>query len=290
MMPDSGKKSTLSQLSTQELDTLIESISLEGEFNMAYLDALLAERRRRHDTMPKPDVRAAWTSLSQRLNTEDPAFPEYTGKQRAVAPSKVRKYRRSTLRKMVAVAAVVVLLSALVVAGAAGLPVIPQWDNDLFSFDSIRTSPESAERLPITFVDGHGEQLYDSVQQALDDYKITELSAPSWIPSGYELVEVVVYAYPEEESFRLFAAYSREDTEKVLTMEFSLTNDEQSGVQYSKSPGEPDAVEKDGLTYHQFANIDYNMVVWLTENFECSVGGVLPFDDIMKVALSTNID
>lgn len=287
MMPDSGKKNTLSQLSTQELDTLIESISLEGEFNMAYLDALLAERRRRHDTMPKPDVRAAWTSLSQRLTTEKPAFPEYTGKQTVAFSPKVRRYRRSTLRKMVAVAAVVVLLSALVVAGAVGLPVIPQWDNDLFSFDTIRSSPESEDVSPVTFTDASGEQLYDSVQQALDDYKITELSAPSWIPRGYELVEVVVYAYPEEESFRLFAAYSREDTEKVLTMEFSLTNDEQSGVQYSKSPGDPNAVEKDGLTYHQFANIDYNMVVWLTENFECSVGAVLPFDDIIKVALST---
>lgn len=286
-MPDSGKKSTLSQLSTQELDTLIESISLEGEFNMAYLDALLAERRRRHDTMPKPDVRAAWISLSRRLTTEEPAFPEYTGKQTAVASSKIRRYRRSTLRKMVAVAAVVVLLSALVVAGAVGLPVIPQWDNDLFSFDSIRTSPDSADGLHITFVDGDGEQLYDSIQQALDDYKITELSAPSWIPNGYELAEVVVYAYPEEESFRLLAAYSQEDTEKLLTIEFEFTNGGGSGVQYSKSPGDPDAVERDGLTYHQFANIDYNVVVWLTESFECSVGGALPFDDIMKVALST---
>lgn len=286
-MPDSGQKSTLSQLSTQELDTLIESISLEGEFNMAYLDALLAEHRRRHDTMPKPDVRAAWTSLSQRLTTEEPAFPEYSGKQRAMASSKVRKYRRSTLRKMVAVAAVVVLLSALVVAGAVGLPVIPQWDNDLFSFDSIRTSPDSADGLPITFVDGDGEQLYDSIQQALDDYKITELSAPSWMPNGYELAEVSVCADSEEESFRLLAAYSQEDAEKLLTIEFEFTNGGGSGVQYSKSPGDPDAVEKDGLTYHQFANIDYNMVVWLTESFECSVGGALPFDDIMKVALST---
>jgi hypothetical protein len=174
------------------------------------------------------------------------------------------------IRALAATAAVLVLLiTCSVTAKAFGIDVwkaVIQWTQETFHFGEWGNSNPNSD-MP-----------YASLQEALEQGKITTPLAPTWIPDGYKLVDVTVKRNPMQKIYR--AKYMKEEQYLIITVREYL-----DGVPHyeEQSEGFVEEYEVTGITYYLFSNNETVRAVWLYDSYECDISGRVTIDELKKM-------
>lgn len=279
---DYGKENMgLSSLSVVELGAQLEQAledMTEETYDESVVEAYMKALEEKSPMPDMPDTATAYASFLHRLGEAEEA--SLHGPRR-----KVVRFRMA----FVAVLAVAALLGGMVLAQAAGMDLfgaIARWTDETFHFESAQEGGDRDSSdlgwkgsAGVTVGDSvQGEIIpADSVQEVLDQFCITEVTAPSWIPQGYTLKEVSVLA---EEPYMFMLAATYVHPEKRTISFDVMTHSNMSFSTVEKNSGEVEAWTVQGKTYYFMENSKNHTIAWTTEHFECYLGG--PEKEILK--------
>ena len=267
---------------TDGLNEALESMT-EETYDPALIDAYLAALDRKAPMPEVPDTEAAFANFKSRLRHTFPA------EDSAASPS--RKVHSVWRIGLIAVLTAICLMGGMVAAQASGVDVfgaIARWTDEVFSLGSINS--ESAD-------DGDDDsnlrnranavndaEHYETLQEALDAYDITEFHEPTQLPDGYAFEDVTVDSWPDDNSLiGLFAKYY--DGTNFLNVQLRYY-DNRANVQMEKSDAAVETFVVDSLTIYLFENIDNNCAAWVTEHYECYVIGPVEKQALEQMVLS----
>lgn len=268
---------------TDSLNEVLESMTDE-DYDPALIDAYLATLDRKAPMPEVPDTETSFTNFKNRL-----FHTFYTENGTAVSP---RHKARSVWRiGLVAALIAICLMGGMVVAQAAGVDVfgaIACWTDEVFSLGTIRSdSAEDRTSTPALAENGTDScknTTYTSLQEALDDCSITEFREPTWIPDGYELRNVMIDYWPDDDTLiGISASYSNGiDT---LFVDVEYYQDEPT-EQLQKTDAVIESFVVDGLTVYLLENTNSNSAAWVTEHYECYISGVVEKQSLKRMVLS----
>ena len=237
----------------------------------SYLDALDEKAPLEEDF----DVKQSWEKFRSQhaILFDEDALPNPEVPQRKSHGFRFRK----TFARVVVVAAIVGLFS-MFCAQAAGIDVfgvIGRWTEETFRF-----SAPASSRSPAAQNDDllSNPKEYTTLQDAFDDYSISEPLAPTWIPEGYVLdyVEVV----PSSGQILFNAPYS--NGQSTLTFSYSYRTDSvfQSST-FEKDDASVVEYTKNGIIHYIMSNVDVRVAAWVNGTCECSIFGPLSVEEMM---------
>lgn len=268
---------------TDGLNEALESMTDE-DYDSALIDAYLAALDRKAPMPEIPDTDTSFANFKNRLLQTFPAKTDI-----AVCPR--RKVRSVWRVGLVAVLTAICLMGGMVVAQAAGVDVfgaIARWTDEVFSLGAIRSDGAddgtSAPALADNGVVNNNKTTYASLQEALDDYGITEFREPTWIPDGYRFEDVEVDSWPDNGSFiGLFAEYCNGTDFLHIKVEGYEGG---ANIQAEKTNASVETFLVDGLTVYLLENIGNNSAAWVTEHYECYISGTMEKSVLKQIVLS----
>lgn len=243
-------------------DRQTEPMDLE---RILYVTELLANRRKERGEGRNP--RAALKTF-QACYCPDRDQP-------APSPAGKRKTGAWARRLIGAAAALAVAVGCTAVAGALKSDVgeiVAKWTGSIFYFTGGCASEPTWEPY-------EGDtRSFGSLQEALELYGITEKLVPTWIPEGYELLDVKVM---ESSLQRLFyAAYQQGDQ----LIKLSVSDYLYSAPSYrEKSGDEVQIYQSAGVDYYLFRNNDRLTAAWISGGFECSISGPVSVEEMKRM-------
>lgn len=259
---DSMSTGELQQILRQ--DALQEGVDADTEM-ILYITEVLAKRKKQKD--PSTDVQRAYRSFVQNyMPASEPETPIL--KKTTSFFSRIPQWLRS--------AAVLAVVLGLLLAGTAGanamgydlLGMIAHWTADVFHFSDPTDGTEYTE--PVV-----DEELpYESLQDALNRYRIEQRLAPTWLPDGYEFAEVEVLNNPFERSF--YAIYNKDEIYIQISVRQLIG---EVPEQIEKNEDFIEVYEVGGVAYYLFQNTDYTQVVWTIGEFEGVIAGDLTIEE-----------
>ncbi|NLV23089.1 MAG: DUF4367 domain-containing protein [Syntrophomonadaceae bacterium] len=191
-----------------------------------------------------------------------------------------RPLRRWRAFRLVA-ATVVIMLSCMIAAQAFGLDVfgaIARWTEETFHFGTSAQSDQTDES------QAEEDYEYGSLQEALETNGISELAAPNWYPTGFELNEIGVFPTPP--TIKLQATYQNGEKFIFVTIrQFASPEDANSGT-FEKDNATVILFECNGITHYIMSNIDQATATWINQNLMCSISGDLSEDDLKDMIKS----
>ena len=267
---------------TDGLNEALESMT-EETYDPALIDAYLAALDRKAPMPEVPDTEAAFANFKSRLRHTFPA------EDSAASPS--RKVHSVWRIGLIAVLTAICLMGGMVAAQASGVDVfgaIARWTDEVFSLGSINS--ESAD-------DGDDDsslgnranavndaEHYETLQDALDAYGITEFREPTWIPDGYEFASVHVKFWPNDGSLiGIQAEYF--DGSNFLQIQCECYGGS-ANVQMEKTNATVETFDANGLTIYLFENINNSCAAWVTEHYECYVSGPVKKQALKQMVFS----
>lgn len=263
---------------TDALNEALESMTNEN-YDSALVDAYLAALDRKAPMPEVPDADIAFANLKNRLIHAVPA-----GNGRTTVP---RQKAQSVWRiGLVAALTVICLMGGMVVAQAAGVDVfgaIARWTDAVFSFGTIHS--DGTEDVPDQTTDAGSsiELSYESLQEALNAFAITEFSEPSWIPDGYAFMGVTVDYWPDGDFVCIAAEYLSGNNSLLVEIR-SGQNEPSLQIEKTSTPVKTFVVN--GLTVYLLENTNNNMAAWVTEHYECYIGGAVDKSELQQIVKS----
>ena len=264
---------------TDGLNEALESMT-EETYDPALIDAYLAALDRKAPMPEVPDSEAAFANFKSRLRHTFPAEDK--------TDSSSRKAHSVWRIGLIAVLTAICLMGGMVAAQASGVDVfgaIARWTDNIFSLGTIITEGAG---------DGSGDsrsgnrindaEPYETLQEALDAYGITEFREPTCVPDGYTFENVVVDTWPDDNSFiSLFAKYY--DGTNYLKIQIRYYED-CANVQMEKTDVTVETFVVDDFTIYLVENINSNCAAWVTEHYECLVDGPVEKQILKQMVLS----
>lgn len=259
-------------MSTEELENILRMDSeapAEQESDteeILYIAGVLAKRQAAMNT--GKTALEAWESFEKNyLSTE-----EY----RVIHTPQTKKTVTPWIRRLVAAAAVIVLLIGLssTTANAFGWEniwgAVAKWAKETFSFFSSDTE--------LTEPDHHFAQEYTSLQEALAATDCDFDAIPTWIPDGYILETLDIYLNPMQNVY--VAQYMNGKKTLKITVRTYL------GIEPEKIEVNEDLVEiyeELGVQYYIFSNNQQHRAVWINDSFECNISGNLSMEELKNM-------
>lgn len=290
------------RMSTESLAELLRldiQASEEDALDMEailYIMEVIEKREKDHPSglYPIPNVDAAWETFQTKYRpylTDGRPLYDFDGddmdepEQDSTPPPKEGGGRglRWLGRMFILAAALVIILT--ISAYAAGYDLwgaIAQWGHDTFTFAS--ESDPATENVDKSFPSNQAE--YSSLQEALDAYGVTTPLAPTWIPDGFSLDEVVVAEGSLDGSMRFQAFYVNED--KYLSI-YVLTMHDNAGIDHSmweKDNAHAIEIEISGTTFYLIENDEDPVLVWQDGSFEGCIYGDVTSEILISMAKS----
>ena len=178
-----------------------------------------------------------------------------------------KKHFRRPFLKILPIAAALVLLLGSMSAQAFGFDLfgaLARWTAEIFHIGSDEVPHAAITLRPLA----EGESAnYDSLQEAVEAFGITEPIVPTWIPERFELMNVT--ASNREGKIFICAEYVHED-------EFLQ-------IRYNEIETNSNIVEKESrpVRYHSYGNIEHYLVsdlgwtkaIWQNGSLECCFAG-----------------
>lgn len=240
-----------------------------------YIMEVLAKRRESDPTQTSKPVEEAYADFVKYY------APEMAEDNANVRASKPHKASARWFRRIAAVAAAAVLVVVIFAAtGAEAFDFdlwgkIASWTDDFFHFaDETQTTqgtePEKAVNLELA-----------SLQEALDQHKITQKLAPTWLPDGFVFVDINIAETPKE--MLISSMYEKNGQQLVISIRQTIGSKPQ---EIEKSENLVEAYDSDGITYFIFSNYDRVQTVWIYEEFECVITGPITLDE-MKTMINS---
>lgn len=165
-----------------------------------------------------------------------------------------------------AAAAVVILLSGVVTAEAYGVDVwkaVVQWTQDTFHFGDWGNSGSNSNLT------------YNTLQEALEEGNTPAWLVPTWIPEGFELVDVTLEQTPKQKVYR--AKYTNGEQAIRITVQDYLDG---TPVYVEQSEGLVEEYEIQGVTYYLFENNKQVHAAWIVDAYECNISGSVTIDEL----------
>lgn len=264
-----GDFAKFDSMSTQELEEILrldaeapEGQESDGEL-LLYVMGVLAKRKRDSGN-PGKTAHEAWESFNEHyLPVEEEEYPA----------KKAANGTRPWLRRMIAAAAVIVLLIAVpLTASAFGWETfwnaVATWAKETFSFvtgeQSGNSEPVKTDALQFT-----------SLQQALTETGHEGNFVPTWIPDGYDLIDITIGEAPEQKIYNAF--YSKGETPLSIFVQAYLASDPQR-IEIGEEPIE--VYVASGVEYYIFENVDQTQIIWYTDSYECCISCELTMEEI----------
>ena len=252
---------------TEALENTLKEVTDEN-YDPALIEAYLDALDRKAPMPEMPDAKTSYARFQKKLRCFAPGIRS--------ASYRLRRVGRATL---VACLAIVSVLGLMVVAQAAGIDVfgtMARWTDEVFSLGTVRSSS-----VGYVLPEETGE--YGTLQEALNAYQVTEVSAPTWIPEGYTLEFVVAEYWEASQWLTFYCQYMNGDD--LLSIEIDSYQNEPN-VQIEKTNAPVEVVETNGVMVYLLENANNYTAAWATEHFECSISGVLGKAELERLALS----
>ena len=262
-------------MSTEELEEILrfDTDAPEGDEPdvdlILYVLEVLADRRRNNNEITGNEALEAFESFKQDYLPEGisiDSVPEE--KNPAIRPGR-------WLRGFTAAAAVLAfVLLGSVTANAFGFNIwktVAVWAQETFRLEG---DIKGESELPVT--DRSLE--YSSLADALEKLEKTKGIAPTWIPEGYELIDIIVDESPIQKKY--VAVYQKgEKFIKVIVQSHQGSHPEQ----IEQKDNSEETYEVDGVVYHIFEDVTSLQAVWVKDNYECIISGELTIKQIEKM-------
>ena len=228
-----------------------------------YVMEVLAKKRRQNGIAGK-------TALEAYQEFQQHYLPMVEEEKDIESVSK-RKATVIPFRRFAAIAASLVLVFTLTTsANAFGWKdiwnAVARWAEETFSFS---TGVEVGE--PAT----NDEYTYSSLADALSKDGRNADILPTWIPAGYELIDIIIDRNPIQESY--LAIYENGESRLKVSIQLYL-NTYPENIEMSKDASEVYTVND--IDYYLFSNHKQNRVAWITNAYECYISGEISLDDL----------
>lgn len=236
---------------------------------LLYVMEVLAKRRKERNEAKDPEAALESFKKYYDENDTDSSISENV-------PVAGKRYISKWRRSLFVVAAMLALvIGCSITASALGFDVweiVAKWTQETFHFGYTAVQPE--DNAP-----GKDEDFpYNKLQAALQEFHITQKLVPTWIPDGYEAVDVRTVETPLQRQF--IAKYQCDD--KVIKIWIADYLDAFPD-QIEQSDSASEIYESNGIQYYIFSDIGSLQAVWVNENFECYISGPLTVEEIEKM-------
>lgn len=256
-------------METQELEAILRQdaeATNEQESDtekILYIADVLASRENAKSTGNSAQI--AWESFEKNYLPMEDDSVEHTTKRKPVP---------SWVRRLTAAAAVLVLLIGLsaTAANAFGWEdiwnAVAKWAKETFSFvsdgETLSTEPSEAD-----------SRQYESLQQLLAEADKESNFVPTWVPDGYELVDITVDENPMQKVYVAFYK-NREKSLRITVQSYLMGNPEKLEIQ--ETPLE--VYEVSGTKYYILENANQLRAAWVKDAYECYISGELTIEEI----------
>lgn len=250
----------LDQLSMEQLEELLRadfaSSDPENEQAVFHILEVMEKREKENPTGRLPDTDQAWKEFQQYYNIPEgegqSLYPVRSDPETQPAPTSTKRSRRFRPRKVLVVAAVLVLIfGGMLTAQAAGLDVfgaIGRWTEEQFHFEVSSNSVE-------------GNTDY-TLQEASEERGFPKSLIPTWCPEGFEPSE------PIDDSVMVSRYY---DSEAI------------AATVYEKDDTEVEVYESNGRTFYIMSNLNSMTATWSDGRISIDIIGQLDVNQIEHI-------
>ena len=240
----------------------------EENLDTERLDALL-DALNEVDPIPEADDFDTTKSLERFHEKYDPVFSALEMKSAEMSDlSPTKKHSRHALFKILPIAAALILLFGTMTAQALGFDIfgaIARWSSEIFHMSSSSTPYATVRTNPL---DDGEEAYYDTLEDAIEAFGITESIAPKWMPDRFEITNV--WATNQTSGILICADYASSDGylqvryREKSNLNFSNLEQEGSDVE-AYSSGE--------LKHYLLSDLDRQKAFWQNGELECRISG-----------------
>lgn len=260
------------EMETEDLEQILRSDAdapegVEPDVELIlYVMEVLANRRRNNDQVSGKTALEAFESFKQNY------LPEQVSMETAPTANRPKVRPMRWLRGLTAAAAVLAFVFlGSVTANAFGINIwkaVAVWAQETFHLESlVQTDTE---------VQGEDNSLeYSSLADAMFAFEKVSNIVPTWIPEGYELIDIRVDENPLQKIYIGFY----EDDEKYLKITVRSYQNSYP-EQIEQSDGTEETIEASGIIYHIFEDNDQLRAVWIKDSYECYITGELTMEQI----------
>lgn len=272
--PAGGDRLFISMLDAMSVSELTEALEntlreITGEnYDPALIDAYLDALDRKAPMPEMPDAKTSYARFQKKLRC-------FAAKTRS-ASYRLRGAGRAALAACLAVICMLGLMMAAQAAGVDVFGIMAQWTGEVFSLGTVRSGG-------VGYILPEEPAEYSTLQEALDAYQVTEVSAPAWIPEGYTLEFVEAEYWEDSQWLTFYCEYMNGDD--LLSIEIDSYQNEPN-VQIEKTDAPVEVMETDEVTVYLLENTNNNTAVWATEHFEYTISGPIEKAVLSQMALS----
>ena len=276
------KEKTIEQL-TDEYTALLQraaSGDIDLELTRAYLDAMDEKDPipfALEETATYERFAEKHAAMLEELNRPVQSMELHTSEQQRP----VEKHSRGVLRSVVPVAAAAALmLGTMISAQAMGFDVfgkIARWTEETFHFSSVRQTPAVVTKYPLA----EGEQMtFETLEDAIDAFGITEPVVPKWIPERFSLAEVA--ALYNANGIEILATYVENGkSAKPFTVSYRALTQNMSIVE--KDGTAVELYTQSGFAHYLITDVSYEQAIWQNGELECFISGVVSRQEMREI-------
>lgn len=257
-------------MTTEELEEILRldaevptSQALDGELILYVMEVL--EQRKQNSEHTGKTALEAYESFKRNYMPET----DTNQKSSKVSAKHKRGFSRWVRGLTAAAAVLAILIAGSATANAFGFDIwrtVIQWTQETFHFGKESNT------------DANNNLQFDSFQGALEEGNAPSWLVPTYIPSGFNLMDVKVEQTPMKKIYK--AKYT--DGEDYLTITVQVYLDEDP-IFVEQSEGMAEKYEASGITYYLFANLEHNRAVWLYESYECDISGAVTIEELKQM-------
>ena len=272
-----GSDAYLEQLSTEQLEDILRadlaSEDQENDEAVFHILEVMEKREKENPTGRLPDTDQAWKEFQQYYNIPEgegqSLYPVRSDPETQSAPTSTKRSRRFRPRKILVVAAVLVLMfGSMLTAQAAGVDVfgaIGRWTEETFHFDIVQDNDRTS-----------------LFQETATQAKIPQDFVPTWVPDGFEGAEPQVDTV-ENYMTSIICVYSNQEKTYSVDIEHYYNKADIETLVIEKDDTNVCSYESNGKTFYIMSDMEYLTATWTDGVFVETISGQLSMDEIKQI-------
>ena len=254
---------------------------------------LIIQKENKSTQQREEELGEFWTKLTESHGDKIPVNIKDTVRNREIiseplgnSVNRHSKPRRFPKRQLVIAAAIVfILIISNIIAVQAFdfniFRVIVGFTDDLFK-RAIVTPDMEDDPINVSDEDTGGE--FASFQDALDEFGIEHIHAPTWLPEGYQYARAEAGSLPNCDF--LLAIYT--DGGRELSIGITIYDDvlDVDSFYYEKSMGTPIVYTYSEHEIYIFVNVDMTIATWVDGLYNCDIQGNISEEEIKSIIKS----
>ena len=279
-----GSDAYLEQLSTEQLEDILRadlaSEDQENDEAVFHILEVLEKREKENPTGRLPDTDQAWKEFQQYYNIPEgegqSLYPVRSDPETQSAPTPTKKSRRFRPRKILVVAAVLVLMfGSMLTAQAAGVDVfgaIGRWTEEKFHF--VLPTTNQSDTVGIN----------DDFQKASEKFGLPSSFVPTWCPEGFTPAEPLE-EHIKNHSDSISCQYTNTTENKfyLVTISQYYSADILNATVFEKDDSSVITYQSNGKNFYIFSNLENLTATWADKNYCITITGEITLDQIKNI-------